>query len=435
VFGPQFVTAIPQNNSSSNNLRIAITGTLVVHALLFLLLAWIFARDVAMKLLQEANQPPKEKEVMLLFPDQILPPLPPPPPKPKQPQVYIRTAQNESADTAPKNAAFIADRNTNASTTKAPSPDATDPLPSMDGIKLQTRELADRDFHNGDLKDDARKKSQQPDVAMRPPQPMVPPTPPTAIPEPKPPQTASTQQPQTVAKTAPEATPLTKMMEEADKELAKVDKNRLPFDLKKPEVTKTQAPEKTQETPPKAIPLDPMTLTPAPPKPEMVQSTPPETPPQKPIPKALPVVDDEVITKTTRNTDPNAFTPFTRRSQTKGTVSSRGMEDSVDAKATPMGRYYRQVVGQVEKKWHLYLHLRRDGVTYGNLDIVFYVSKKGKVEGLRVLNDKESNPILTELTVRAIQDAEIPPIPEDVIPELPEEDHGRFKINYDVHIY
>ncbi len=78
---PRFVTAIPQNNSSSHNLRIAITGTLVVHALLLLLLAWIFARDVAMKLWQEANQPPKEKEVMLLFPDQILPPLPPPPPK------------------------------------------------------------------------------------------------------------------------------------------------------------------------------------------------------------------------------------------------------------------------------------------------------------------------------------------------------------------
>ena len=55
MFAPRFVTAIPQNNSSSSNLRIAITGTLVVHALLFLLLAWIFAREVAMKLLQEAN--------------------------------------------------------------------------------------------------------------------------------------------------------------------------------------------------------------------------------------------------------------------------------------------------------------------------------------------------------------------------------------------
>ena len=75
----------------------------------------------------------------------------------------------------------------------------------------------------------------------------------------------------------------------------------------------------------------------------------------------------------------------------------------MDAAETPLGRYYRQVTGQVEKKWHVYLHLRRDGATAGYLQIVFYVNKKGKVESLRVVNDKESNPILTELTVRAMK--------------------------------
>ena len=429
------MTAIPQNNSSSSNLRIAITGTLVVHALLFLLLAWIFAREVAMKLLQEANQPPKEKEVMLLFPDQILPPLPPPPPKPKEPEMYIRTSQNAGLDTAPKNAAFIADRNTKAATVKAPSPDATEPMPSMDGLKIQMRELADRDFHNGDLKDDARAKSRPPEVAMRSPQPPQPPSP-TPAPTPQNPTPPVPPVPQTVAKTVTEATPLTKMMEEADKELAKVDKNRLPLEVKKPETPeKTEAKEKMEDAPPKAIPLDPLTLTPTPPKPEMAQSKPPETAPEKPIPKALPVVDDEVITRTTPNQDPNAFMPFTRKSQTKGSVSERGMEGSVDAKATPLGRYSRQVIGQVERKWHVYLHLRRDGATAGFLKIVFYVNKQGKVEGLRVVNDKESNPVLTELTVRAIQDAEIPPMPDDVGPSLPITDRGRLKIEYDALIY
>lgn len=429
--------ALQNNDNSSNNLRIAITGTVVVHALLFLLLAWIFAKEAALKLWQEAHQPPKEKEVMLIFPDQLIPPPleppPPPPPQVKKPQVYIRTAQNESAPSAPKNAPFISDRNTTAATTKAPSPDATEPLPSMDGIKLQMRELADRDFHDGELKDDARPKTQPPDLVMRPPQPMIPPAPPTQKPEPKPAQPESKEQkptPQTVAKTTP--TPLTKMMEE----LANVEENRLPLEVKKPEKQdKDTPPDKTSEAPPKAIPLDPLTLTPVPPKPEMAQSTPPETPPQKPIPKALPVTDDEPVTRTTPHQDPNAFTPFTRKSQTKGTVATRGLTSSVDAADTAVGRYSRQVTGQIEKKWHLYLHLRRDGATYGNLDIVFYVNKTGKVEGLRIVNDKESNTVLTELTVRAIQDAEIPPIPPEVIREIPEEDHGRFKVNYDVHIY
>ncbi len=429
-------------------MRIAITGTVVVHAILFLLLAWMFATEAARRLWLEAHQPPKEKEKeeeVMLFPDQFLPPLPPPPPKP---QVYIRTSQNQGVDTAPKNPAFIADRNTNAATTKAPSPDATEPMPSMDGLKILSRELADRDFKNGDLKDDARPMTQPSEVAMRNPQPPAPPspkTPPSILkpkdaappPPPKPemvvppetpkpatekPETEKPPEAQKMAKVEPDKTPLTKMMEEADKELAKVDKNRLPLELKKPEPM-----EKSPDAPPKAEPV--------PKKLETAQDMPPPTPQDKPIPKALPVVDDEPVTRTTNNQDPNAFTPFTRKTETKGSIANRGKEASVDAADTPLGRYYRQVTGQVEKKWHVYLHLRRDGATAGYLKIVFYVNKKGKVEGLRVVNAKESNPVLTELTVRAIQDAEIPPMPPEVIPSLPMNDQERLKIDYDALIY
>ena len=169
----------PIDNQRSSNLRIAITGTVVVHALLLVLLAFVFASEAAHRLWLEAHQPPKEEkkeEEVLLFPEQFLT-TPPTPPKPKQErQVYIRTAQNEGSDTAPNKPAFIADRNTHAATKKAPSPDATEPLPSMDGQKVQMRELADRDYRDGDLKDDSRPKSQPPAVAMLTPKPPAPPT-------------------------------------------------------------------------------------------------------------------------------------------------------------------------------------------------------------------------------------------------------------------
>ena len=92
---------------SDNNLRIAITGSLLVHALLFLILAWMFAGEAARRLWQQATVKPKEKEVTLLFPEQIIPEPPPllPPPPPKK-EIYIRTAQNERSETAPKNAPF-----------------------------------------------------------------------------------------------------------------------------------------------------------------------------------------------------------------------------------------------------------------------------------------------------------------------------------------
>lgn len=110
-------------------------------------------------------------------------------------------------------------------------------------------------------------------------------------------------------------------------------------------------------------------------------------------------------------------------------------EASVDAADTPLGRYEREVRGEVERKWHIYLHLRRDGLNKGYLQLVFYVNKKGKVERLKVINDKESTPFLTEITLRAIKDAKIPPMPADVIPLLPKTDPECLKIQYDVLIY
>jgi outer membrane biosynthesis protein TonB len=146
-------------------------------------------------------------------------------------------------------------------------------------------------------------------------------------------------------------------------------------------------------------------------------------------------MEAEPITRTTPNQAPDSFVPFTRMQQTKGTISNRGSQVSVDAEESPKGRYIRQVTGQVEKKWHIYRLLRRDGVTYGSLEIVFYVNKNGKVEDLRVVNDKESNPVLTGFTIRAIRDAEIPPIPADVLPSLPMNDQERLKVEYNVLIY
>lgn len=407
-----------------NNLRIAITGSLVVHGLLFLVLAWMFAGEAARRLWQQATAVPKEKEVTLLFPEQIItepPPLLPPPPPPKKSEIYIRTAQNEKAEAAPKNAPFISDRNTKAASVKAPFPDGTEPLPTTDGIKIPMRELADRDYRDGQIKDDARPKTPQAALAMLQPQPPSPPRPPSIL-KPKdaapPPQPVAP--PQTVAKTVPESTPLTKMMEEADKDLARVDKNRLSIEVKKAEAA--------PDTPP--LPQKPEPQTP--PARETAQAMPESQ--QQPIPKALPVLD-EPNTRTTPNQAADAFTPFTRTTQTKGTISNRGSANAVDAEESPKGRYIRQVTGQVEKKWHLYRVLRRDGVTYGSLEIVFYVNKKGKVENLRVVNDKESNPILTSFTLQAIRDAQIPPIPADVIPSLPMNDQERLKIEYNVLIY
>jgi outer membrane biosynthesis protein TonB len=102
---------------------------------------------------------------------------------------------------------------------------------------------------------------------------------------------------------------------------------------------------------------------------------------------------------------------------------------------TPKGRYATTVVEAVKKKWQMYCKMDPNGMTYGRLDLVFYINKHGKVEDLRVVNDKESNRTLTLVTLRAVKDAEILPMPADVLPALPMNDPERLKIAYTALIY
>ncbi|MFO1439542.1 MAG: hypothetical protein U1F81_14575 [Verrucomicrobiaceae bacterium] len=399
-------------------LPIAIAGSLLVHVLLFLLLAALFANPTKWEFkTSEASSKPKEKEVTLIFPEQLIPPppLPKPPVPPPKKEIYMRTTQNEASSEKPKDAAFISDRNTKASATKAADPSATSPVPTTEGLKFQMNELANRDYRDGDIKEDAAKKSAaapktpptpqkpQPTAAASPPSPPAPPPTPPAPP------------PQAIASAAA-SSPLAKMMEEADKDLARVDMNRLPLEVRKPE-PQMKEPDAPPPTPP-----------PAPPKPQMREVA--ESPP---VPKAIPVSDE--VAKTTSKPQDKAFMPFTRTSENKGTISNRGTEDAVDAEGSPKGKYIRSVTSQVEKKWHLYRALRRDMVSPGSLQVEFYVNAKGKVENLRIVNDRESTTLLSEFTVRAIRDAEIPPMPREVMDMLPIMDKQRLKIEYNVLIY
>lgn len=102
---------------------------------------------------------------------------------------------------------------------------------------------------------------------------------------------------------------------------------------------------------------------------------------------------------------------------------------------TPKSRYIRNVVAVVEEKWHHYAKHRAKELNRGSLKIIFYLNTEGKVKDLRVVDDKKSNPVLNEITLQAIRDAEIPPMPADVIPLLPKDPPGRLKIEYNALIY
>jgi hypothetical protein len=93
----------------------------------------------------------------------------------------------------------------------------------------------------------------------------------------------------------------------------------------------------------------------------------------------------------------------------------------------------RQVTGAVEQKWHRYVRLARDSVTFGRVKFRFYVDRNGTPQDLRILSDaRDADPRMREITLRAILDADIPPIPDELLPEL---EDGRLKIEYDAIVY
>ena len=428
--------------AQDRNIQTGLAGSFVIHALALLLLLWGFSTEAGKHLLP----PPVVKEepvqeVTMIFPEQLIPaPLLPKEPPPK---AYIRTTQNEGVAAAPKNAVFQSDRNTVAASKLPPKSDATLMMPTLNGNAPTTLELANRDYRDGQIKNDNAPLANATPLEMRQPQPPAPPsvlkpqtqpqpqaqaqaqpTAPPSILKPQPqaqPPTppappAPPAPPKQVAKATPaDSTPLLKMMEEMDKESARTDQNKLPIEVRKAEASKTEA-SKVADTPP--------------PKPQVRE--PQDTPP--PAPRAIPVAEpvNEPVKVTAGIPEKDAFNPLTRMGKVDGAISREG-ENAVDAEATPLGKYMRQVTGAVEKKWHLYVKLGKDSINYGRVRFRFYVDRRGTPQDLKILSDaRDADPRMRELTLRAILDAKIPPIPDDLLPTLFDE---RVKIEYEAIVY
>lgn len=367
-------------HAETRSVSYAIAGSLAVHVLLLVVLAvWIGLASFRRIHLPAPREEPGEPEVTLVFPE-------PAPVAPRREERYVRTSQNTEAPAAPTKADFVSDKDTVAMTKAGPSPDGDKPLPTMQGVDFQTTELANRTFKDGATKNDSAPSPPKPSpttAVLAPP-----PAPPPAFPQVKAPE------PQIVKK---EDAPAEKMMKEFDAALAKKAPETKPPELRKPEETRD------------ALPL---------------MRTPEDVSIPNAIPMAAPVAN-------TLRPEKDAFQPETRRSTVKGTISNVGTEDAVNAAATPVGRYMRQVTGAIEKKWHQFRLARAGDVEPGKMGLRFFVNKNGKVEDIEFLF-KEANALMEDFTIEAILKAEIPPIPKDLLPIL---EKGRVEITYDIVIH
>lgn len=63
----------------------------------------------------------------------------------------------------------------------------------------------------------------------------------------------------------------------------------------------------------------------------------------------------------------------------------------------------------------------------------FYVAPNGRSQDLQILSkESEADPSMRDLVLRVVRDAQIPPIPADVLATL---EDGRMKIEYEFIVY
>jgi outer membrane biosynthesis protein TonB len=344
-------------------------GSLVIHALILLYLAWVWGMEISRQLAQQNASIATAPKVELLFPDQVAPFLLTPK---KEQRAYIRTSQNEAEESAPADAPFISDRNTRAASKLPPLAQATLAMPTTRGDAPVKGNLAQRDYQEGQIRNDTR-----------------------------PPDTAT------------------------------------PLDLRLPAAPSIPKPESQPPTPqpkpktqPKTRPQNTVSNTPSikPPLPKPQVRIPVESPPAPPPRPASP----QSLIRAPGEAAPDAFTPFTRKANVDGSISREG-EDAVDAAATPYGKYHSKATAAISQKWYLYVQLAKDSVNYGRVRFRFYLDRKGKPQDLQILSDaRDADPRMRELTLRAILDAAIPPIPPELLPEL---ENGRLKMEYEAIVY
>lgn len=272
---------------------------------------------------------------------------------------YMRTLDEQRADHPPEAPNFISDKDTAAASEQPAAGDK--PLPTQQGKEIPTYDFDTRPYRQGKQAQDAASAA-----------PAAPP------PQDQPKKTADTKKPAPHSKALhppkPPATP------RPAGEIPSMAADASP----------TPEPPTPRETPDEAS---------APPVPRQSQQT-----------SANPSVNSPGLPH------PPGYQPETIKSKVTGGISNHG-RSAVAAVGTPLGRYEKAVEDSIGMLWYQYTEQHMDQIGFGEIKVHFYINRSGKVQNVRVTSGKQ-NSVLADISIQAITEAPIPPIPPEVAETL-----------------
>ncbi len=292
-------------------------------------------------------------------------------PEPAEPaeKKFARTSPDQAAPPE-KPTPFIGERNTRATSDRAPTPDAPE-LPSQAGIA--PRDETDIETTESKYQDGSLAGSDAPSAEPVPP---APPEPPPA------PEVAESQE--KPAPPAPETMPSTPAPRE------KLLDGPNPVD-----VQVAQAPDKEEAV--KPAPED-----------RKVADSPPETKPAEK--KSKPSEKTAESTPKPKPVNDPAFKGYQRKTAVVGSIS-RGGRSSLDVEDSALGRYQAAISRAVELEWQRNCVRHRDYITPGFLTARFFVQPNGKVRSVQFVGEMETGEVQKGFTLNSIRNAEIPAMP------------------------
>src|SRR5881275_2849753 len=113
----------------------------------------------------------------------------------------------------------------------------------------------------------------------------------------------------------------------------------------------------------------------------------------------------------------SAYRAQKERTRISGRITNHGVS-SVNALGTPLGRYQKFLLDAIGSRWYAFVEQKRDLINIGTTRVVFVVDRDGHVKNLKII-ENTSNETLANVCIQAVQDAQLPPMPDDLATTLP----------------
>ena len=368
----------PPNRWRTVRIFLAVVGALLLHLLVLLAVVWIVPHWPRGKL----HAKPRPIELT------IVPPKGPEPSGPVDakgtPPPYIRTLDDQAADHAPDDPAFISSQDTLAASQRPA--DGNKPLPSTDGKEMPSFDFEPRPYRlDTHAADAATSAPSAPEAAPAP----------SSTPAPvskKPLLPAKGRAPR---KASAQATPSTS------------------GELASPNVD--PSPEPPVPTP-ADTPQDQDSSAPPPPSRQSNQQKTTNAPPANVTSNGAP--------------KPPGYQPMSIATKMTGSINNRG-RSAVAAIGTPLGRYEKAVSDAIGMLWYYKTEQDAADVAPGSVKIHFYVDREGRVKNVKFTGGN-SNGTLGLISEQAVSEAQIEPMPPDVANNL---DAGQLEVEYSFSMY